>query len=791
MTGRLEALIYTDCLPGESLSGSAGLGFQAASPGAEPEARELTRNHLLYEPPAEWMRDRRPVAEYPASLAHIHANGWYATAAGTYLGKEAKGNRQGNHVTHAAVTRDAAAYDLIRPAQLAGADFWRTGPVPGGRAPVIGPNWSPGELDTDTVAALVRERPGGRELLTGLLSALTGDERRIVLVGADPREILAWIAAATLLLPQQRALDVGFKVYTTRPSHGAHRIVGVHPDWLPGDLEGMHVFDLRDEPPSDTATDEIAAGWAGLLHAEDALDVVDAVELAALSGLDPGAGQALAAAAFFGLTPPSLHATALATWLRECDDDRYRAYGSGVATALLALPDRPRPLLAALDTLASAGRLGEHAPEIRIALLEEECREAAAGAVEAGALPPLPSGTWLPEHRDRAEAVLADAFTTVSVQRFRLLLAVADRFGLRPDLIGELATATDAFIDWWADNPGTSPEPSSHHSGELLRDRLLDNLRERCGEGADDREAHRVGEHWAEVVFAWTGGPPDWDDPLIRACLGARGRHASPEEFAALARTRLKDGDPVEAEFRIGVLSRWRRPRFGDLTHLATVLPRGTRLPESFAEAARTEVFAPGPLTDEVVQTVTKLLALGLLNDPRLKEITEADALLAELRVPKDRESIDAAEDFLLDVHDLDHRILKRHGDVVVATLLGRRMPRVVATVLEALRAADRDDFADQLTTRLKSRAASSYTLFCAFTVLTKGLATPQAGPRLDAACGRALRAADDAVLRRVEAIADGFSATWRARWIEFAASRSVKPGPLQRMWSDRFRKGG
>lgn len=786
MTGRLESLVYTDCLPGDSLSGSAGLGFQAASPGAGPEARELTRNHLLYEPPAEWMRDRRPVAEYPASLAHIHANGWYATAAGVYLGKEAKGNRQGNHLTHAVATRDARVYDLIRPAQLAGADFWRTGPVPGGEAPVVGPEWAPGDLDTDTVADLVRERPGGRDLLTGLLAALTADERRIVLVGPDPREILAWIAAATLLLPQEKALGVGFKVYTTRPSHGAHRIVGVHPDWLPRDLEGMHVFDLRDETHDAGPADEVAATWADLLRAEDALDVIDAVELAAQSGLDPAAGQALAVAAFFGITPPSLHATALVDWLRECDEDRYRAYGDAVTTALLALRDRPRPLLASLDGLATAGRLGEHAAEIRLALLAEECRDAIGGAVEdPEPLPPLPSGIWLPEHRDRAETELAEAFTEIGVQRYRLLLAVADRFGLRPDLVGELAAPTDVFLDWWANNPGVSPEPSSFHSGELLRDRLLDTLRDRCGDDADEKEACRIGERWDAVVFRWLPGPPDWEDPLVRVCLGARGRHASPEELGALVRLHIKGSDAVEAEYRLSVLARWRKPRFEDLRHLATILPHGTRLPSGLADTARDEAFRR-PLTDDLVLVLAALLDRRLVTDPELRTFADADGRLAELRVPKDPDSVAEAGDFLLYVHAYDHRLLKRHGGTVVAVLLTRRMPLVVATVLEDLSAAHRDEFGAALTERLKGRGFGPYDVFCAFTALTKKLMTPKVGPRLDAALSRVLRAADGDLLARTRGIVDGMGPGWRANWDGFAAMRQGKPGVL-----DRFKRRG
>ena len=35
MTGPFETLIYTDCPPGGSISGAAGLQFQSRSPGAD------------------------------------------------------------------------------------------------------------------------------------------------------------------------------------------------------------------------------------------------------------------------------------------------------------------------------------------------------------------------------------------------------------------------------------------------------------------------------------------------------------------------------------------------------------------------------------------------------------------------------------------------------------------------------------------------------------------------------------------------------------------------------------
>ncbi|MGB8202059.1 MAG: hypothetical protein WCF33_20620, partial [Pseudonocardiaceae bacterium] len=108
MSRGFGSLYYTDCRPGQGLQGGAGFQFQAASPGLAPEAMPIVQRTGLYEPPVRWMRERRPVAEYPPSLAHTAEGELFVTAAGRYLGQEANGTREGNQFTHAVVTRDPA-----------------------------------------------------------------------------------------------------------------------------------------------------------------------------------------------------------------------------------------------------------------------------------------------------------------------------------------------------------------------------------------------------------------------------------------------------------------------------------------------------------------------------------------------------------------------------------------------------------------------------------------------------------------------------------------------------------
>ena len=147
-------LYYTDCRPGQGLTGGAGFQFQAASPGVAGEAMQLVQRTALYEPPATWMRRRLPIGDYPGSLAHVAedgADGLLATAAGIYLGREANGVREGNQFTHAVVTRDPAAYGVVRPAQLWEAPWWATGPSSGTELPAMPTEPAAGPLDTETV----------------------------------------------------------------------------------------------------------------------------------------------------------------------------------------------------------------------------------------------------------------------------------------------------------------------------------------------------------------------------------------------------------------------------------------------------------------------------------------------------------------------------------------------------------------------------------------------------------------------------------------------------------------
>ncbi|MGA9310515.1 MAG: hypothetical protein WBV74_09105, partial [Pseudonocardiaceae bacterium] len=290
MSGGFGSLYYTDCRPGQGLQGGAGFQFQAASSGVTPEAMPLVQRTALYEPPVRWMRQRRPVCDYPPSLAHTAEGGVFATAAGRYLGQEANGTREGNQFTHAVVTRDPADYGSVRPAQLWGAPWWAVAPAPGAEIDPMEAYPPPGPLDVETVRDRVRDSAGGQARLTALVSAIhhladPEHRRTVVLVSTDPEEAACWVAAATLLLPRPEALQVSFKVFVADAQYGQHDIIALHPEWAgrwadtePG--SGLVVFDLGRGRHTDVEVTDAACFWVPRLLTEDPYDVVDAVELA-------------------------------------------------------------------------------------------------------------------------------------------------------------------------------------------------------------------------------------------------------------------------------------------------------------------------------------------------------------------------------------------------------------------------------------------------------------------------------------------------------------------------------
>ena len=318
-----DRLLYTDCRAGTGRGAGGGFQVQAQSAGVDAAQSKMAVGWLLYEAPSAWIVQRRPVEEFPLGFAHA-AEAGYGTAQSRYVGTEATGARQGNHLADCLLTRDPKLYGPTRPAQLWRSPLWRADPWDSTDCPQFDDAPPLGPLTVDAVADWLRDRPERASALARLVSVL-GDPAgpRVVIAAAGPDEALRWIAAATLLLPVRVALDVSFKVFCLSHTHASHRIVGLpkelNPQVIPGRRDSAFIIDAEQAISDEAEISERARFWVDqFATASDPYDVVDAVELA--ESLDPGArrGGMDAQITAWALTVPDCplaDAPALLRWL--------------------------------------------------------------------------------------------------------------------------------------------------------------------------------------------------------------------------------------------------------------------------------------------------------------------------------------------------------------------------------------------------------------------------------------------------------------------------------------------
>ncbi|GAA4168355.1 hypothetical protein GCM10022251_59010 [Phytohabitans flavus] len=531
MTGQFETLIYTDCRPGQGLQGTAGFQFQARSPGVDGESMDIVRKSLLYEPPGRWMRERRPVEDYPPSLAHIH-KGVFATSAGVYLGKETNGSREGNQLTHSIVTREPAAYGLVRPAQMFQAPFWRTQPAESTTCPTLDAGWEPGPFDAVRAQEFVRSQDKGADLLRALLSALQrlasgkAKARRILFVARDPVLVLRWLTAATLLMPQRSALRVGFKIFTANPAYADQQVLAVHPDWGVSEAavdndHGYTVFDLVRHVWSEVDSTAPARRWVALFLAEDPYDVVDAVEVTAATRLPDEAAATVAVTAVLRRKPTRAGAQVVASWLRDGPQSLVGVYGGPMLDLFVeTAADWPPATLFVLDEATRRGGFTEQAARVRLSLLAAELELArTTGGVGSGRIPPPLAGGWgAPEAKEAADKI-AEALRSARAAEFEAVLRVAGRFGL-PVPVAAVEPAVRRFVADWAEHPerGYRSElwPCRAEIEGLLRGELERRL------AADPERVHELGDTWWQVLLRH---PMRVENSLDAAAVSAAMRH--------------------------------------------------------------------------------------------------------------------------------------------------------------------------------------------------------------------------------------------------------------------------
>ncbi|GAA4875773.1 GTPase-associated protein 1-related protein [Saccharopolyspora cebuensis] len=532
-----HSLFYTDCGPGQGTRGTEGFQIQAMSAGTGQEDAALVQRAALYEVPPDWLRERRPVAEFPPSLVHLH-DGRYVTARGVYADTEQ--DRVGNHFTHALVTDDPASYGGLRPAQLWQAPWWAERPVEGTECPPVPAEPEPGPHTAAELRDWVLARDDGHDWLTAVHTALDQvrepDARRVVFVGRHPDEVLRWIAAGTLLLPQERALRIGFRVYATDPRLSRQHVLALHPDWA-GELDDgdFVVFHLGDRRRGAIEPSAAARHWVGRFLHGDPAAVVEELELAHRFARQRGAeradaGDRLAAGVLASgePVPDQQAAMELAGWLvgtraPEQAIDRVRE-------AVLALP----PERAVLARLAETA----HDARVRVALLRAELAGAAAG--EPVATSHLAAHRWSAEELSDATGLAEETAADTAPEHLDGVLRTAGRFGLEPRPT-RFAQAAKDFIAWWAQHPQAPVDPRAWPCRAeliaLLREELGSRLAEDSGALAD-----AIREHWWRLLAPTVADPFLPLDRLVAQSAVAAGGEPRQQVIDALRdRTRAAE----------------------------------------------------------------------------------------------------------------------------------------------------------------------------------------------------------------------------------------------------------
>jgi len=606
--------IYTNCAPGQGLDGVGGMQFQSHSSGVGRKALAVIKRHLIYEVPTQLIREHKPIEAFPPSFAHVHEDGIFATAAGVYTGREAAGSRPGNHLTQAIVTGDPGTYRSVRPAQLFRARFWRTEPTSTTQSEPLAESWRPGPLDAAEVGRFVNDQPDGVALLTALLAALfeqrkgATDSRRILFISNDATPVLCWLTAATLLLPPDEALRIGFKVFTTDPARSAMPVVAVHPDWTRSnatveDDRGYAVFDLLRNRRSAVPEWPEAQQWARLFCEADPYDLSDAVELAAASGLRADAARELALAAVMGRAPSRANTDALVGWLRTGPPALREAYGGKLIDVLSRSNDRT--LLRRIADITSTQFPGRN-DETLLSLLRVELEEASRpgalarpvrrGRSRAPASPPR----WVSvASQAEAERLVAQFLQQAERAAFDAVLRVSAQFGVSVP-VSTVREAAAAFVAHWAEDPAAGYDPSAWPSGPPIRDMLTDELTDRARR---PESAAIVGDRWWNYLPGWTPDQADVTSPLYGALLSAAMAHSGSRDRIRIVRALLgRPPYPAEdAYHRKAVDALWARTSATaeELHELCHLVPAGIVLsPATFASLVASANAYPAGLPE-------------------------------------------------------------------------------------------------------------------------------------------------------------------------------------------------
>ena len=687
MADDFETAIYTDCTPGQGLAGTGGMQFQACSPGVGREMLAVIQRHLIYEAPERLIQERCPTSAFPASFGHVY-DGIYATAAGVYLGRESGGYRQGNHLTHAIVTVNPDAYRVIRPVQMFGAHFWQTRVAKTKKIEPLKREWQPGPLDADRVSHFVRSTPDGLAMLTSLLSALlayletnAGDRpaQRVLFIAEQPELVLKWLTAATLLIPQQDALRIGFKVFTNNPARTTLPVVAVHPDWgrsgaTVKDARGYTVFDLSRHQWSEVPESLEAKYWAKIFCEEDPDDVVEAVELASASGIGREAGRELATAAIFGRLPTLPNGPGICQWLRTGPSALREAYGGGLLDSLTALPD--------IEVVRQADEVAQHEfparlDSVRLTLLRLELKAALSNSSRARA--PFVQRTVSASLKPQATQLVAESLHQAMGLTFDRVLCIAAQFGVSVSL-GTVQAAATAFVGYWADHPEAKFDPSLWPAEPPVYNMLRDELSVRTLDRPD------VANQWWNQLWGWTPDKADTSSPLDRALLSSAMVNTSSTGRVKIAQAMFgragERGDGSGYRVLADVLWSNTEPNSTELRELCSLVPAGTKFSSGiFAGLVARAEANPTTLELEVCAQLAKRRLLTL--NPVLADMLAHHRWLQELETSLRAQRV--AGDAPEHLQEVPPRLLVAHAEPLTYSLLAVDDPAAVVRMVKTL----------------------------------------------------------------------------------------------------------
>ena len=367
-----QQLYYTSCEHG--LGRYGGYQFNAITPGVSPAILREVEERTIYEPP-RWLQADPALDEreaYPVAFSYgiSEATGMAITAHVVFAGTDYSG-RPGNYFAHALVTGEPEQdFGSVLPAELWGAQLWRSTPADGTELPELPGPPSPGVIDRPGVQAFLDARKADDvlpELLTAVGRAMAGD-RPVLVVSQDVTENAWWIAAISYLLGERLARQMTFTTYSHRPGYSRYHLTGVLPGMLRPDADAsFQIFDFANGPRRGGDVHPLAAMLAstGVMASAGLWQQAAAFALGSEGNLDDWLGPVTAAAGLLGRQLSPSETDAAARWLTSTADRLPARLADIVLGVALAQPDwsladeRLHDLLTVAHGLAAPARV-EH-----------------------------------------------------------------------------------------------------------------------------------------------------------------------------------------------------------------------------------------------------------------------------------------------------------------------------------------------------------------------------------------------------------------------------------------------